>query len=330
MTDYILDRITYSPTAHRRPPVVVPPWPTWIMPQPVNSFTLGPNDPLPKCPNVLVRYTSAEWESASTVLRAGKWFNYAHNFAQYEPQLTGRSPAREAKCLATVAMLDGPNGDTLLLHCQLHLATDGDSIPLVQLYKQIIAETECERIVESGTAGGIGTVAQLGDVIVAPYVRAHFTERFKSLTWANATFPTMMSAADSWADDLAALYAANAHILPEASRPARMRVQPVITVDEFSFDTSTNVFGLQQLCDPEAGAEEMDAACLGQTVNQLKLAGLPTPFWTSIRDVSDPQANMDLYPTIEDAKRAMSEIYENFGEATSANSACTAWMALHA
>lgn len=94
--------------------------------------------PLPSSDVVVVTWTVAEGQALADVLTSGmpstSWKPCARRWTTYETQLTGRSPAREAGCMGQVAQVRIGDVELLTLKSELHLATDGVTAPIVQLW----------------------------------------------------------------------------------------------------------------------------------------------------------------------------------------------------
>ena len=68
-----------------------------------------------------------------------------------------------------------------------HMSQDGPKLPNLLVWKQIIAEVQPRLIITIGTAGGIGSNCEVGDVIVSPVVRFHCMSEFKAKPFAKPT-----------------------------------------------------------------------------------------------------------------------------------------------
>ena len=101
MTDLLLERIT-ARVEHDEIGTI--PFPDGLAPVPSKDFSPPPGAPMPRVDVVVVTYTTAEAEALADVLTPGvhhtDWVPYTRNWSVFESQLTGRSPAREAKCMA--------------------------------------------------------------------------------------------------------------------------------------------------------------------------------------------------------------------------------------
>jgi len=334
MVDHVFERLMFSPhadmdaSAPHHPKNLQPvPWDTGDEPRvTIDSWSfLGIGRPLPQVASVIVTWTAAEWEAMCDVLAPNSTeFQYTTNFSSYAADLTVRSPARFAKCLARYRAVIGPNNTTvLLMHSMLHVATDGPNLPLRQLFNQIIEETSCKKIITTGTAGGIGADKELGDIVVGDACQFNCHRTFKSQPFNGVRYPTTLP---PQAKSTIPLVAANFGQLSAVNKGGfRVDAGDIETTDFFAFDTSTDHFGLQQ-ADPKANIVEMDDAVLGLVMADRMTAAKSVPLWGAVRNVSDPQANMSNYATFEDASRDMGRIYRRYGFWTTIPSVIESWL----
>lgn len=352
--DHILDRITFDPKAQmsasaiHHPSQLRPvPWPT------VDGLSLEPIQvgipapipgPLGEVDAVIVTWTSAEWQALTDVLGPlAPEFPYANDYDSYLPDLTSRSPAKDAKCLARVRRVNCGNGKTVLLvHSMLHLATDGVNLPLRRLIDQIIDETLCSRIITTGTAGGIGPDKMLGDVVLGENCRFDCKKTFATSPFAQTSYPTTgtgfsealppettMAVLAANIDQLASQRTTKPGevVAPGVVMPIQVIAADIITTDFFAFDTSDDHFGLQKYDNFQAGVVEMDDAVFGLVMQDRAVAGkYVMPKWSAVRNCSDPQADMTKYATEEDAATAMGLIYRRWGYWTTVPSAIVSWL----
>jgi len=331
------DPSTYSP--HTLPPAEIMgsetrasiPWPTGAAPAPKPmSRKPSPSDPLPKCDYVLVTWTVEEAKALADTLTPGypsktAWYYYAHNFqSEFVPLIRAGAPALDSKRLGSYFMTSIAGKDVLCMKSELHLSQDGPDMPIANLWKQIIAETEVKLIITTGTAGGIGPKVELGDVVTADEVRFDCQKTFKAKPFHNSAYATSKLKYTSYGT-AEKLFSANVSHLPKSSRPPKIFTKPVadakvpdvVTTDFFAFDDSSNTFGLRGL----GTAVEMGDAVLGLVIGQL---GSSSPRWTAIRNASDPQID-DSQLTEEEAATKAAQIYEKYGYWTTIPSAITCW-----
>jgi nucleoside phosphorylase len=324
INDYALERIIYrAPHA----PLAMIPWPDGLTPS-GTAYDRSADQPLPRADVVVVTWTVAEGQALADVLTPGipstTWKPYAHQWDTYVPQLTTRSPARQAGCLGYVARTKIGGVNVLLIKSELHLATDAISAPIVALWQQIVDEARPSLIISTGTAGGIGAETQLGDVFVVTNAKFNCTKDFKSKPWAQQLFTGAAIHAESYAPSFGALTAPNAdHLLPVALRPPVLTFGAaaggVETVDYFGFANTTDSFGIVRDY-PDARTEEMDDATL-----PLALADVPSPpLWCSIRNASDLQLSSYI-GDLDAQRRWANQIYKRYGYWTTIGSAIATW-----
>lgn len=322
--DLLLERITYR-VPHEAPAPI--PWPDGLAPRGA-PYGRPADAPLPSCDVLVVTWTAAEGQALADVLTPGmpraSWMPYAHRWESFQTELTARSPAREAGCLGYVARVRIGNVDALAVKSELHLATDAVSAPIVALWRQMVSEARPKLVITTGTAGGIGTATQLGDVFVVTNAKFNCAKAFKDKPWAQRLFtgPGLWGGGHASAFD--ALVAPNAGRLhPLVTRPPRLTfggpLGGVETVDYFGFANTSDSFGIVHNY-PGARTEEMDDATL-----PLALADLAEPpQWCSIRNASDPQVSADI-GDLEAQARWAGEIYKRYGYWTSLGSAIATW-----
>ncbi|MGD0880801.1 MAG: hypothetical protein ABSB09_04435 [Acidimicrobiales bacterium] len=324
MVDFALDRIMAVPTHEEPKPI---PWPSGLEPTPVPD-SAAPDDPLPTAEVLVVTWTYAEGMALADVMTPGvpssSWKQYAHNWAQYESQLTGRSPARDAGCMGYQAQTQIGSTKVTLVKSELHLTTDAVSAPIVQLWEQMVAEVRPKLVITTGTAGGIGAATQLGDVFAVPNAKFNCTKAFASKPWAQQRFTGNGISTGPQAGLFSSLVTPNAGQLePIANRgPLLTFGGDVETVDYFAFANTEDTFGVVRN-DPLAHTEEMDDATLPLALSQVA----DPPLWGSIRNASDPQVPSSV-GDIEAQKQWAQDIYNKYGYWTTIGSAIACWVVI--
>ena len=323
MSDLLLARLTYEP----RPDLTPIPFPAHLAPKPTTPAGQE-EEPLGHADVLVVTWTSAEWMALADVLTPGvhktNWMPYANNWDSFEPHLTDRSPARDARCLGEWCFTTIGDKYVLCFHSQLHLATDDDTAPVVALWKQIITEVGPELVITTGTAGGIGAATQLGDVFVVGSAKFNCTKEFRDKPWAQERFVGFEPAPSAHlkeAQDV--LIPVNAEKLPKDlcdRLPVITTGGDVETVDYFGFADTDDSYGIMR-DDSRAHCEEMDDATLPLALSQMDQPMLP---WLSVRNASDPQVPSSIGNLEEQAKWA-SSIYERYGYTTTVGSAIACW-----
>lgn len=325
--DAAVDRITYR-AVHDEPARIA--WPTGLKPIGI-PYRRASEDPLPSADVVVVTWTATEGQALADVLSPGlpskTWKPYAHQWSNYKPQLTDRSPARNAGCMGYVAQIRIGDVDVLAVKSELHLATDGISVPIVALWRQIIGEVRPKLVITTGTAGAIGAATQLGDVFVSTNAKFNCTKDFKSKPWAQQLFTGPAVDGGAQAANFEALVAPNAgRLSPVATRAPKLTfggaTGGVETIDYFGFADTDDAFGIVRNY-PDARAEEMDDATLPLALESIS----DPPQWCSIRGASAPQVPSDI-GDVGPQDRWTNQIYKRYGYWTTVGSAIATWVVI--
>jgi hypothetical protein len=274
-------------------------WPSGKDPRPEPLTPApAPTDPLPQFDYLVVTWTVEEAKCLADTLTPGipsktAWYPYAHRFeTDFVPIIRPGAPSvQDSHRLGRYFPTRIAGKRVLCFKSELHFSQDGPKLPVARLWKQLIAEVQPKLVITTGTAGGIGTGIELGDVVVAPAVRFDCWHAFKSAPFHNSVYSCSKLRTTSLAI-AQKLFAANEGHLPPTVRPLRVYTQPiagisradVVTTDFFAFDDSTDHYGLEGL----GAAVEMGDAVLGLVVQEL---GSKAPKWTAVRNASDPQIN---------------------------------------
>lgn len=321
-----------APTAKGDAPRTAIAFPDGLAPaaQPI-SPSPSPDTALPGCDVVVITWTVDEADGLAKVFTPGKpadhWYRYARDFATYAPKIRAGAPALRAGRLASYMPVALQAKRVLCMKSELHLNQDGISskdahghttghatLPVKDLFKQIITETGCTTILTIGTAGSVFDDFGLGDVVVTRAAQFRLQQEFRneafnnqhyrSSTW---TIPTThLHVAEQLMGALSAELAeppvgppspeyGPGTIVSPAPRVSHIRLDgrdmpefhPILTTDYFEYGTTTNRlerFG--------AGVEMGDAA-LGLAISELDVK----PDWAVIRNMSDPVINGQLPAT---------------------------------
>lgn len=315
------------------------PWPAGLAPVPAPPATPPEtSDPLPACDVVIVTWTAAESRTLSTLLTPGvpieQWFDYRSNVDAFIPKVTGTrapfndpDPPRYYHSLGLYYPITLAGQRVLCMKSGLHPAYDGPDLPVVDLWKQIIAETGASLIITTGTGGGIGADMLLGDVAVAAQTLFDCKQQFAAAPFNHASYDASPLPADPTARLTPAMLAPNAAKVAQSKLPSHPDGLPailypgcgampdpkIVTTDFFAYDTTDNQFGLQGL----ANVCEMGDATLGLAISQLD----NPPKWAAIRNASDPQ----IGPPLDQASKTAGDIYSHYGGYTTAASVLACW-----
>ncbi|AEV97418.1 hypothetical protein A4D02_33100 [Niastella koreensis] len=319
-------------TSHAIKPI---PWPNKSNTPQIVNFTPVQGAPLPKCDCVLITWTAAEANAMAAALTPGYvampptghtgnhvWYKYTHKFSEYVPGLTGHSPSMQSQDLGKYFLISLNGKKVLCFKSSLHLARDGQSMPVKDLFKQIAKETGASLIITTGTACAIGSKFILGDAVIATTVRFDCMGRFKNESFNGKTFNSnfKFNNGSIMARTNGKLIGANASQLPASNRAPKIfygdtvlgEPNVVVTTDIFAYDDATNHYGLQGL----GSMVEMDDAVLALACEEL---GSKAPHWLSIRNASDPQVSATF------DKDQAAKIYEKYGYWTSLTSVIASW-----
>lgn len=321
-----------------------------------------PASPLPAADVVVVTWTVDELAGLAKVFTPGRsasrWARYTHNYESFAPMIRAHAPAANSHRLGSFQLVQLNGLRVLLLKSELHLNQDGvktgdgtATLPVKDLFTQVITETGARHVFTVGTAGSVFDSFQLGDVVVTRAAKFRLQQEF-----ANEPFNHQIYTSD-WqiptthlptAQQLMAAFSpqvieppfappTKAFPFPEApitSAPANTpdikleqggrdmpEFHPILTTDYFEYGTTGNRL------DTEGAAVEMGDAALG-----LAVAEIPDPQdrpnWAVVRNMSDPVINGDLpakeYHLNEQTTWAVG-YYTAYGEWTSVMSALATW-----
>lgn len=314
-------------------PVNVP-WPTAWHPKP-NRMPHAPSshDPLPKADALVVTWTSGEARTMGQLFASQPledWYEYKSNVNEFIPNVTGsKAPFNDDSsynkryyhslglyCLVRLGSLS-----VVVLKSGLHPAYDGPAVPLVALWKQMVAQVQPKIVITTGTGGGIGADIKLGDVVLASHTRFHCTGELKDKPFANSIYPcSPLNETKLKTLITPQILQPNGNLLQTPRVPTMVYPSTpdanVVTTDTFAFDDSTDHFKLQGLgkcCD-------MGDACLGLAMSEIS----SPPAWVSIRNASDPQIP-NPNDNMTEAKREAEQIYNSYQEITTAGSVIATW-----
>jgi nucleoside phosphorylase len=305
------------------------PWPAGQAPITAPNAGGVANGPLPRADVLIVTWTVDEGHALSRVLTPGKdsaadYLAYTHNFAEISKDMRPGCPAIKARRLGAYWRTTIAGKSVVVFKSDSHMSQDGPKLPNIQVWRQIISEVQPRLVITTGTAGGIGTDAEVGDVIASPVVRFDCTSKFRAEPFAQSHYSSQAADATHF-ETAKGLFTTNAGQLPrDNTRPPTIRVDApatltscVVTTDFFGFDTSDNHYKLQGL----GAVSEMGDAVLGLVAQEI---GTGAPAWLAIRNVSDPQIKADGLTLKQQADMA-AQIYKGFGRWSSICSAIVCW-----
>jgi len=313
------------------------PWPAGLAPVTAADPGGVAGGPLPKADVLVVTWTVDEGHALSRVLTPGKdskddYLPYTHNYAAIAQDMRAGCPAVEARRLGSYWRTTIAGKSVVVFKSDSHMSQDGPKLPNIRVWRQIIEEVQPRLVITTGTGGGIGKEALVGDVVVSPVVRFDCTAKFKNFAFNNQPIAQehySSSAADTSHFAVAkTLFAANAGQLPQDNgRPPTIIVNApnalascVVTTDFFGFDTSDDHYKLWDL----GALSEMGDAVLGLVARDM---GNAAPPWLAIRNVSDPQIQKGTMNLKQEGDMA-AQIYKGFGRWSSICSAIVCWASI--
>jgi len=313
-------------------------WPDGLAPKPATQEPSG--ESLPEADVLIVTWTVEEGSALAHVLTPGcesnlptkshpakpgikYWKPYVKNYEQIAAGMNPRCPARQKKRLGTYWTAEIGDKKVVLFKSESHMSQDGPedlaTTPNRLVWKQLIEDCEPKWVITTGTAGGIGAGAEVGDVVLSRFV-----------TFDSGGNPSQFEPFDCPQDAPAGLldtahdlFAANAANLPKTNKRGPRIVHGksarsgVVTTKGFKYDDTANTFGLKGHGD----ACEMGDAVLGYVCKEL---GADAPSYAMIRNVSDPEIDS----SDPEAPQLANWIYEHFGRWSTVCSAIVCWAAV--
>lgn len=315
------------------------PWPAKLAPQTTQALNPAAGSKLPTADVLVVTWTVDEGHALSRVLTPGKdsrndYLSYTHNYAQISQDMRAGCPATEAKRLGAWWTTKIGGKSVVVFKSDSHMSQDGPKMPNIQVWRQIITEVQPRLVITTGTAGGIGTAVEVGDVLVSSIVTFDCKSKFKNFTADGQPIAhqhySSAPADTKYFAKAKNLFKANAGQLPkDNTRPPKIiKAGPkslltgVLTTDFFGFDTSSNYYGLKKL----GTVSEMGDAVLGLVAGEM---GAKAPAWLAIRNVSDPQIASGKL-SIRDQAKLAANIYKGYGRWSSVCSAIVCWASIAA
>jgi Phosphorylase superfamily len=310
-------------------------WPDGLAPKPAGQSPTG--DSLPQADILIVTWTVEEGSALAHVLTPGcesilptkshpakpgivYWKPYTKNYEAIAAQMDPGCPAREKKRLGSYWSAEIAGKSVTLFKSESHFSQDGPeelaTTPNRLVWKQIIEDCKPKLVITTGTGGGIGAGAEVGDVIVSRFVT--FDSGGKPPQFEH--FECSGDIPANYLDTAHGLFAANAANLPKTnSRGPRIVYgksarSGVVTTKGFQYDDTANTFGLQGKGD----VCEMGDAILAYVCAEL---GADAPAYAMVRNVSDPQIDS----SDPEAPKLANWIYEQFGRWSSVCSAIACW-----
>lgn len=356
------DLLVDSGVALRAPPEAAPPfpfaYPAGLAPRPRPPATPPASDaPLPRADVLIVTWTAAEHQALADVFTPGhargRWYRYDRRFAEhYVPLIRPGAPALAVRRLASWFPTSVGQVSIVAVKSELHLNQDGirtgdgtATLPVADLFRQLIAEVQPKVVLTIGTAGAVYEDHELGDVVVTRAARFRLSQEFVNEPFNDVIYrsdwqiptthlgraKTLMRTLEprlkepSFGPPTTRYPVPGGLVEPPANRPDIKldgdnlpAFHPMLTTDYFEFGTSLNHL------DTQGSAVEMGDAVLGLVCAEMA----DPPRWAIVRNISDPQINGEL-PTLAGPLNMQIHwavwFYEAFGYWTSVSGALATW-----
>jgi Phosphorylase superfamily len=336
-------------------------FPDGLAPQPVPApANWDPDSPLPAADVVVITWTVDELAGLARVFTPGhsaaKWARYTHNYAsKFAPLIRAHAPAATSKRLGSFQMVTVAGLRVLCMKSELHLNQDGiktgtgtATLPVKDLFLQIIGEAAPQYVFTVGTSGSVFDDFQLGDVVVTRAAKFRLNQEFRNEPFNGVSYRSDWQIPTGRLDTAQQLMAGFADDVieppfappttafpfpgpPIVSSPANTpdikleqgardmpEFHPILTTDYFEYGTTVNRL------DTEGAAVEMGDAALGLAASELA----NPPKWAVVRNMSDPVINGALpakqYKLNEQTTWAVG-YYTAYGEWTSTIGALATW-----
>lgn len=325
------------------------------VPQPLANAP-DPNDPIGRADVLVITWTVDEQNALCDVLTPSvsrnAWYRYRHNFEaqEFRGRIRPGAPSLQANRLGSYFRTKIGAKQVVCFKSELHLNQDGietspgmATLPVKDLFKQLIDEIRPTHVFTVGTAGATFANHRLGNVVVTRAAKFRLQQEFRSQPYRSSSYKSDWQIPRTHMDRATQLMQGFADRLKEPPTIAPTvgyqvsqtpdnapkawfdgdempPFHPILTTDFFEFGTSGNRLETQG-----CGVEMGDAA-LGLAAEEL---GAAAPKWAVVRNLSDPQINAQLPdgPGREQNLQAAWAVYyyRTYGYWTSVNSALTTW-----
>jgi Phosphorylase superfamily len=296
--------------------------------------------------------------SAWSTARQKTWYWYGHNYNTFKPIIEDGDDAVKSGILGYLYPMKVGNTRVVFYKSELHPKGNGPQVPFIPVIKQLVGELSPKLVISTGTAGGVGSHIQCGDVAITRAARFHLENDYtgalaqlntlsKNETQLQSTFAVNPEYVNYAAANFTKLAVpglqkcyneighrsgynflkspgaeASIYITSISPAPAPQPMD-IVSADYLTVDDSTNNEGLQN----EGIMNDTDDAFAFYAIGELPANQRPQ--WLSVRNASEPQI---VYPNLSqqpDPARALSSmagaIYGVYQYCTTLNSAFACW-----
>jgi hypothetical protein len=110
--------------------------------------------------------------------RQKTWYGYGHNFSTFKPMIEEGDDAIKAGILGFLYPMKIGNVNVVLYKSELHPKGNGLQVPFIPVIKQLAGELAPKLVISTGTAGGVGSHIQCGDVAITSSARFHLQKTY--------------------------------------------------------------------------------------------------------------------------------------------------------
>ena len=279
-------------------------FPTGLTPeaQPISPAP-DQDDALPEADVVVITWTVDELAGLAHVMtpkvNGERWHPYARNFADYKPHIRAHAPSARAQRLASYMPTVVGSTRVLCMKSELHLNQDGvrtgegtATLPVKDLFLQIIREAKPKVVLTIGTAGSVFNAFGLGDVVVTRGAKFRLQNEFRNEPFNGQVYRSDWTIPTGRLKDAARLmrtlaneineppfgpptkrYRYDGEVITTPGNEPQIRLDdgdsmpefhPILTTDYFEYGTSSNRL------DKEGAAVEMGDAVLGMACSELR------------------------------------------------------------
>lgn len=369
----------FARTASQQQPVMIKlgavPWPSGLAPAPtaLGKYAAGAKITGPlqaQADALIILYTEPETQALLDVFtqnngwgpaRWKTWCGYAHNFASFKGSIEGINgdAALEDGIFGYLSAFKIGSKNVVLYKTELHPKQNGPQLPFVPVLKQLISELAPSLVISTGTAGGIGSHINCGDVAITSQARFHVQTQYPTqpqidkmsasktlLTNSVAFNPQYTTYAASNFTQLSmngllqcynrleklngysfvrkpaqppAIYVTNQNPAPGPQPMA------IVSADYLTVDDNNDSEGLQ----PLGIMNDTDDAFVFYAISQIPGT---QPKWLSVRNASEPQivckpfaAGTSPTTIVDTLKGIAGNIYGIYQYCTTLNSAFACW-----
>ena len=181
----------------RAPAAAAPPmpfaWPDGLAPRPAPlAASPDPEAAIPAADVLVVTWTAAEHEALADVFTPGfgraRWYPYRRRLvSHFQPIIRKGAPSLAAGRLGSWFPVQVGTTSVVVFKSELHLNQDGiatgdgtATLPVADLFRQLIEEVEPSLVLSIGTAGAVYGSHQLGDVVVTRAAKFRLSDEFRN------------------------------------------------------------------------------------------------------------------------------------------------------